>query len=297
MAMSSENSTSATPPSTSSCPVNHEAREVWLRRSNLNSSNNDINDKVNEKSDTPSTSSSKPSSSSPSSKPLPHSYLSQPCDSSAIDQTSSTSTTANPSSTTMIASATPSSQNFSPSILSFFPFNRQRHQAAATSREQQLDTERQVSTIPRVSLNTPGSSEDTSILQKDGKTQDTSAKAFSNGNTTRTTVAAGNWIYPSERMFFDAMRRKSYDPKAEDMRAIVPIHNAVNEKAWKEIREWETGKGAEKYVFFCSLPSASQFYSFYLSSSKHVFEFAIQLCHSLFEVSPSHKPVFVSKQN
>ena len=49
-------------------------------------------------------------------------------------------------------------------------------------------------------------------------------------------------------MFFDAMRRKSYDPKAEDMRAIVPIHNAVNEKAWKEIREWERGKGADRYL-------------------------------------------------
>jgi cytochrome c heme-lyase len=58
----------------------------------------------------------------------------------------------------------------------------------------------------------------------------------------------GNWIYPSEEMFFNAMRRKNYDPQAEDMRTIVPIHNAVNERAWKEIREWEQGRGAEKLV-------------------------------------------------
>ena len=35
------------------------------------------------------------------------------------------------------------------------------------------------------------------------------------------------------------MKRKNYDPRATDMSAIVPIHNAVNEKAWAEIKEWE----------------------------------------------------------
>jgi cytochrome c heme-lyase len=57
---------------------------------------------------------------------------------------------------------------------------------------------------------------------------------------------SGNWIYPSEQMFFEAMRRKNHDPQAEDMRSIVPIHNAVNERAWGEILEWEKGMGAER---------------------------------------------------
>ncbi|KAH7030532.1 cytochrome c1 heme lyase [Macrophomina phaseolina] len=57
--------------------------------------------------------------------------------------------------------------------------------------------------------------------------------------------ASGNWIYPSEEMFFNAMKRKKFDPRAEDMRSIVPIHNAVNERAWKEIKEWEQGRGSE----------------------------------------------------
>jgi len=85
-----------------------------------------------------------------------------------------------------------------------------------------LKTEREVSTIPRVGV--------------------------SNGNaeTPVEKSASGNWIYPSEEMFFRAMARKNWDPKAEDMRAIVPIHNAVNERAWKDIKEWEKGRGSEK---------------------------------------------------
>ena len=40
-------------------------------------------------------------------------------------------------------------------------------------------------------------------------------------------------------MFFNAMKRKSWDPKEKDMRVVVPIHNVVNEQAWKKILEWE----------------------------------------------------------
>lgn len=43
-------------------------------------------------------------------------------------------------------------------------------------------------------------------------------------------------------MFFDAMRRKNFDPETADMKSIVPIHNAVNERAWGEILKWERGK-------------------------------------------------------
>ncbi|KAH8885805.1 hypothetical protein GQ53DRAFT_750908 [Thozetella sp. PMI_491] len=54
------------------------------------------------------------------------------------------------------------------------------------------------------------------------------------------TSASGNWIYPSEKMFFDAMKRKGYDSaRVNDMRTVVPIHNAVNERAWAEILQWE----------------------------------------------------------
>lgn len=95
-----------------------------------------------------------------------------------------------------------------------------------------LGLDREISTIPRASpVNNeegakPANSEAESGVSKDG-----------------------NWIYPSEKMFFDAMKRKGYASEAADMKTIVPIHNAVNERAWKEIKEWERPYGSEqKYV-------------------------------------------------
>ncbi|KAG7452855.1 cytochrome c and c1 heme-lyase [Guyanagaster necrorhizus] len=55
----------------------------------------------------------------------------------------------------------------------------------------------------------------------------------------------GNWVYPSEAQFFAAMDRKNHNPQAADMKTIVPIHNAVNERAWTEIMKWEAGRGGE----------------------------------------------------
>lgn len=55
-----------------------------------------------------------------------------------------------------------------------------------------------------------------------------------------------NWVYPSQKQFFNAMKRKNFDPNAKDMETIVPIHNAVNERAWMEILKWEQGQGSEK---------------------------------------------------
>ncbi|EEB95191.1 hypothetical protein MPER_05879 [Moniliophthora perniciosa FA553] len=41
------------------------------------------------------------------------------------------------------------------------------------------------------------------------------------------------------------MARKNHNPQAPDMKTIVPIHNAVNERAWSEILKWEAGRGGE----------------------------------------------------
>ncbi|KAH9180334.1 cytochrome C1 heme lyase [Lactarius sanguifluus] len=54
-----------------------------------------------------------------------------------------------------------------------------------------------------------------------------------------------NWVYPSEAQFYAAMARKNHDPKAPDMSVVVPIHNAVNERAWSHIQQWEAGRGGE----------------------------------------------------
>jgi cytochrome c heme-lyase len=49
----------------------------------------------------------------------------------------------------------------------------------------------------------------------------------------------GYWEYPSPQMFYNAMKRKGWRPQEEDVNAVVAIHNAVNEKAWDEVRRWE----------------------------------------------------------
>ncbi|KAH0559051.1 hypothetical protein GP486_004358 [Trichoglossum hirsutum] len=105
------------------------------------------------------------------------------------------------------------------------PQSRPSFTAAKGSR---LGVAREISTIPRADVSTLSSGRPANNEQESGASP------------------AGNWIYPSEEMFFNAMRRKNYDPQTEDMHTIVPIHNAVNERVWKEIKEWEQGRGAER---------------------------------------------------
>lgn len=73
-----------------------------------------------------------------------------------------------------------------------------------------LPTNRQVSSIPKVT--------------EDGKTE--------------------YWVYPSQQMFWNAMLRKGWrwkneDISQKDMENIIRIHNANNEQAWKEVLKWE----------------------------------------------------------
>ena len=55
------------------------------------------------------------------------------------------------------------------------------------------------------------------------------------------------------------MKRKDQIPQTQDMDIVVPIHNAVNEEAWRQILDWErqwTGeRGAEaKLISFKGRP-------------------------------------------
>jgi len=47
------------------------------------------------------------------------------------------------------------------------------------------------------------------------------------------------WVYPSEQMYYNAMKRKGWDPREEDMPAVVAIHNFVNEEGWRRVCKWE----------------------------------------------------------
>lgn len=53
-----------------------------------------------------------------------------------------------------------------------------------------------------------------------------------------------NWVYPSQQMFWNAMIRKGWrwkdeDIEPKDMDDIIKIHNANNEQAWQEVLKWE----------------------------------------------------------
>jgi len=52
------------------------------------------------------------------------------------------------------------------------------------------------------------------------------------------------WVYPSQQMFWNAMLRKGWKWRDDqlsqnDMAHIISIHNRNNEDAWDEIRKWE----------------------------------------------------------
>ncbi|KAI8919059.1 cytochrome c/c1 heme-lyase [Powellomyces hirtus] len=62
------------------------------------------------------------------------------------------------------------------------------------------------------------------------------------------------WVYPSEQMFFNAMRRKNWSPDERDMSVVVPIHNAVNEQCWHKIKQWE-----DMHAATCGTPKLLKF--------------------------------------
>ncbi|KAL8808596.1 MAG: hypothetical protein Q9223_004004 [Gallowayella weberi] len=101
---------------------------------------------------------------------------------------------------------------------------------SAVNSESILATDRVTSTIPRADM-APSTT-----------TPDPRSMPSPEGAEQRT----GNWIYPSEKMFFEAMKRKSFSPEKKDMPAIVPIHNAVNERAWSMIKTWESSSARVK---------------------------------------------------
>lgn len=52
---------------------------------------------------------------------------------------------------------------------------------------------------------------------------------------------SGTWEYPSPQQMYNAMLRKGYtDTPAQDVPAMVSVHNFLNEGAWAEIVDWET---------------------------------------------------------
>jgi cytochrome c heme-lyase len=102
-----------------------------------------------------------------------------------------------------------------------------------------LSNERVISSIPRSSSSPNQGSPEPALPHKpSGTTYSSNDGGHEDEN--------GKWVYPSEQQFFNAMMRKNHKPQARDMRTIVPIHNAVNEKAWEQVLMWEAGLGADR---------------------------------------------------
>ncbi|XP_014219623.1 cytochrome c-type heme lyase [Copidosoma floridanum] len=67
------------------------------------------------------------------------------------------------------------------------------------------------------------------------------------------------WVYPSPQMFWNAMLRKGWrwrdeEVSPKDMDDIIKIHNANNEQAWQEVLKWEA-----LHAFECTTPKLRSF--------------------------------------
>lgn len=190
------------------CPVDHRSREAWMAQARAAQEAQETQAQAQAQTTTPQA--SKPTSSTWQWPRIP--FLS-----------SSTSTTP-----TKADQSSPQPQQKQEHPRQQIP---QQHHAGGVV-QNGLGTDRVVSTIPR--------------SQSAGATS--SACPVNHETETGADARTGNWVYPSEKMFFDAMKRKGHDTRAGDMKTVVPIHNAVNERAWKEIREWERPYASETYV-------------------------------------------------
>ena len=85
-----------------------------------------------------------------------------------------------------------------------------------------LSTQRVISSIPRGDDN------------EDNKESDNNNKVPAHQPTN-----SSKWQYPSEQQFYNAMRKKGYQPPIESIPSVLQIHNAVNERSWTQICKWE----------------------------------------------------------
>lgn len=151
------------------------------------------------------------------------------------------------------------------------------------TKKRQLSNDREISTIPRAfDSNYSDTGSQQQVAPSPYATASSTASHSSPSNSESETghdPATGNWVYPSERQFFDALVRKSNIPGstqsatelATSVASIIPIHNAVNEKAWQEILKWESRApssdpgsnkcGGPKLYAFRGLGTDSQFVS------------------------------------
>ena len=115
---------------------------------------------------------------------------------------------------------------------------------AQPTSQNRLSTDRVVSSIPKASTSYPSSEGSAPYSAPPLSARSDLQSSLSHPGGKEASRDESKWVYPSEQQFFQAMLRKQHNPKAADMRTIVPIHNAVNERAWEEVLAWEGSRGS-----------------------------------------------------
>lgn len=103
-----------------------------------------------------------------------------------------------------------------------------------------LASDREISSIPRgaadAGINLPTLRPEAANPHQKASYPIPSASSSSSSSS----AESKNWVYPSEKQFYDALLRKKYSPSPSTIPAIIPLHNAVNERAWSLIlSDWE----------------------------------------------------------
>ncbi|KAL4755233.1 hypothetical protein BDW72DRAFT_164415 [Aspergillus terricola var. indicus] len=122
--------------------------------------------------------------------------------------------------------------------------------ATTVKQHRPLSTDREVSSIPRaITSDSDAPPSECPAAPSSPYASPTASHGTPSNAETETghDKSTGNWIYPSERQFFEALMRKGNTPNsvnsaselATTVASIIPIHNAVNERAWQQILEWE----------------------------------------------------------
>eukprot|EP00986_Skeletonema_menzelii_P021198 scaffold33611_cov143-Skeletonema_menzelii.AAC.1 len=106
----------------------------------------------------------------------------------------------------------------------------QHSQLPVPGQKMPLSQHRVISTIPRGD-NTSDQPNDDAAAQKNNEGR-AAVPAHQPTNSSQ-------WMYPSEQQFYNAMRKKGYNPPIEAIPSVLKIHNAVNERSWLQVRKWE----------------------------------------------------------
>ncbi|KAG8626336.1 hypothetical protein KVT40_005281 [Elsinoe batatas] len=129
-----------------------------------------------------------------------------------------------------VPTSTANSSSSSPPPDSACPYKPSEATTPSASQSNVLSKLNPLNLMPRTLDNTRSTSQTVSLeLSREPST-------IPRGDGTGTT-----WEYPSPQQMYNAMLRKGYtDTPAEDVPAMVSVHNFLNEGAWAEILDWES---------------------------------------------------------